>query len=285
MRTSPKWCREIRRRSLVLGYDRTKGRAVCAVIFGLLLCCGGCASAPKGEAAADEAESDNDPAEGVNRAIFKANVAVDRAVMKPVAKAYNEHVPDVVQTGVHNVVQNLKEPAVAVNDLLQGNVGNAWQSVQRLTVNSTIGVAGVVDVAAKWGLPPHKADFGQTLGVWGVGEGPYIQLPLLGPSNPRDALGTAVDMALNPLTFVGGAPATYAGVATGGANAVDKRAEHLEDLDALERNSLDYYAALRSVYRQHREAEIKAAKGPPEGRVDISLPNTSSPTPPAGGGK
>ena len=271
--------------NLVLGYGRAKGRAVCAAIFGLLLCCGGCASSPKGEAAADEAESDNDPAEGVNRAIFKANVAVDRAVMKPVARAYSEHVPDAVQTGVHNVVQNLKEPAVAVNDLLQGHVGNAWQSVQRLAVNTTIGAAGVVDVAAKWGLPPHKADFGQTLGVWGVGDGPYIQLPLLGPSNPRDALGTAVDMALNPLTFVGGAPATYAGVATGGANAVDKRAEHLEDLDALERNSLDYYAALRSVYRQHREAEINAAKGPPEGRVDISFPNMSSPAPPADGGK
>jgi phospholipid-binding lipoprotein MlaA len=254
------------------------------VIFGLLLCCGGCASSPKSEAAADEADSDNDPAEGVNRAIFKANLAVDRAVMKPVAKAYSEHVPAAVQTGVHNVVQNLKEPAVAVNDLLQGHVDNAWQSAQRLVVNTTIGAAGVVDVAAKWGLPPHQADFGQTLGVWGVGEGPYVQLPLLGPSNPRDVVGTAVDLALNPLTFVGGAPATYAGVATGGANAVDKRAEHLEDLDALERNSLDYYAALRSVYRQHREAEINAAKGPPEGRVDISLPNTSSP-PPAGGSK
>ena len=151
---------------------------MCAVIFGLLLCCGGCASAPKGEAAADEAESDNDPAEGVNRAIFKANVAVDRAVMKPVARAYSEHVPDAVQTGVHNVVQNLKEPAVAVNDLLQGHVGNAWQSVQRLTVNSTIGVAGVVDVAAKWGLQPHKADFGQTLGVWGVGEPHYCSTEL-----------------------------------------------------------------------------------------------------------
>jgi len=284
MRASPEGCREIRRRSLILGYGRAKGRAVCAVIFGLLLCCG-CATSPKGEAAADEAESDNDPAEGVNRAIFKANVAVDRAVMKPVAKAYREHVPDAVQTGVRNVVQNLKEPAVAVNDLLQGHVNNAWQSVQRLTVNSTIGAAGVIDVAAKWGLPPHKADFGQTLAVWGVGEGPYVQLPLLGPSNPRDAMGTAVDMALNPLTFVGGAPATYAGVATGGANVVDKRAENLEALDALERNSLDYYAALRSVYRQHREAEINAAKGPPEGRVDISLPNTSSPAPPAEPGK
>ena len=285
MRASLQRCREIRRRSLILGYGRAKGRAAFAVICGLLLCCGGCATSPKGEAVADEGDSDNDPAEGVNRAIFKANIAVDRAVMKPVAKAYREHVPDAVQTGVRNVVQNLKEPAVAVNDLLQGHVNNAWQSVQRLTVNSTIGAAGVIDVAAKWGLPPHKADFGQTLAVWGVGEGPYVQLPLLGPSNPRDAMGTAVDMALNPLTFVGGAPATYAGVATGGANVVDKRAENLEALDALERNSLDYYAALRSVYRQHREAEINAAKGPPEGRVDISLPNTSSPAPPAEPGK
>ena len=285
MRASPNGCCEIRRRSLILGYGRTKGRATFAAICGLLLFCGGCATAPKGEAAADEGEADNDPAEGVNRAIFKANLAVDRAVIKPVAKAYREHIPDAVQTGVHNVVQNLKEPAVAVNDLLQGNVGNAWDSVQRLTVNSTIGVAGVVDVAAKWGLPAHKADFGQTLGVWGVGEGPYVQLPLLGPSNPRDAVGTAVDLALNPLTFVGGAPATYAGVATGGANVVDKRAENLEALDALERNSLDYYAALRSVYRQHREAEINAAKGPPEGRVDISVPTTSSPAPSSGGSK
>jgi hypothetical protein len=139
MPTSPNGCREIRRRSLILGYGRAKGRVAFAVIFGLLLCCGGCASAPRGPAAADDADSDNDPAEGVNRAIFKANIAVDRAVMKPVAKAYSEHVPDAVQSGVHNVVQNLKEPAVAVNDLLQGNVGNAWQSVQRLTVNSTIG--------------------------------------------------------------------------------------------------------------------------------------------------
>ncbi len=268
-----------------MGYGRASPRAGFAVICGLLLLCCGCAASSNGRTAADDADSDNDPAEGVNRAIFKANLAVDHAVMKPVAQAYTDHVPEALQTGVHNVVQNLKEPAVAVNDLLQGRVDQAWQSVQRLAVNTTVGAAGIVDVAAKWGLPPHKADFGQTLAVWGVGEGPYIQLPLLGPSNPRDAVGTAVDMALNPLTFVGGAPATYAGVATGGANAVDKRAEHLQDLDALERNSLDYYAALRSVYRQHREAEISAAKQPPEGRVDISFPTTSPSGSPAGSSK
>jgi phospholipid-binding lipoprotein MlaA len=130
-------------------------------------------------------------------------------------------------------------------------------------------------LASQFGLPPHKADFGQTLAVWGVGEGPFVELPLLGPSNARDTVGTAVDMALNPLTFVGGAPATYAGVATGSANVVDVRSQHLHDLDELERNSLDYYATLRSVYRQHRDAEISAAKQPPpEGQVDISFPST-----------
>src|SRR4029077_10011345 len=96
--------------------------------------------------------------------------------------------------------------------------------------------------------------------VWGVGEGPFVELPVLGPSNPRDAVGTVVDLALNPLNFVGVAPATIAGATPGGANFVDKRAEHLHDLDELERNSLDYYATLRSVYRQHREAEITTTK-------------------------
>jgi phospholipid-binding lipoprotein MlaA len=270
---------------LTVSYHKGWTNPVSALAFGLLLCCCGCAASPSDPATADDTDSDNDPAERVNRAIFKANLAADHAVMKPVAQAYSDHVPEVVQTGVHNVVQNLKEPAVAVNDLLQGNVNHAWQAVERLAVNTTVGVAGVVDVAAKWGLPPHKADFGQTLAVWGVGEGPFVELPLLGPSNPRDAVGTAVDLALNPLTFVGGAPATYAGVATGGANVVDTRVQHLEDLDALERNSLDYYATLRSVYRQHREAEINKAKEP-EGRVDISFPDTNpGAAPPADSGK
>jgi phospholipid-binding lipoprotein MlaA len=252
------------------------GHRPVVVVLALLLCCGGCAATtPTASTTADDADTEHDPAEPVNRAIFKVNVAADHAVMRPVAQAYADHVPEGVQKGIHNVVQNLKEPAVAVNDALQGNVNQAWQSVQRLAVNSTVGVAGIFDVASQLGLPPHKADFGQTLAVWGVGEGPFVELPLLGPSNARDTVGTAVDMALNPLTFVGGAPATYAGVATGSANVVDVRSQHLHDLDELERNSLDYYATLRSVYRQHRDAEISAAKQPaPEGQVDISFPNT-----------
>lgn len=266
---------ENRPRAPIAGREH-KLRVRSAVVFGLVLCCGGCAATPRDATVTDEADTEHDPAESVNRAIFKVNVAADHAVMKPVAEAYADHVPEGVQKGIHNVVQNLKEPAVAVNDVLQGNVKHAWESVQRLAVNSTAGVAGIFDVADKLGLAPHKADFGQTLAVWGVGEGPFIELPLLGPSNARDAVGTVVDMAMNPLTYVGGAPATYAGVATGGANVVDTRAQHLHDLDELERNSLDYYATLRSVYRQHRDAEISAVKErePAEGQVDISTPST-----------
>jgi phospholipid-binding lipoprotein MlaA len=252
-------------------------RTATAAAIGILLGCCGCAAKPGGAPAATDAAADNnDPAEPVNRAIFEANLAADHAVIRPVAQAYVDHVPEMVRQGVHNVVQNLKEPAIAVNDLLQGHVAQAGQTVGRLAVNTTVGAAGIVDVAKKWGLPAHSADFGQTLAVWGVGAGPFVELPLLGPSNPRDALGTAVDLALNPLTFVGGAPATYASVATGGAGAVDTRAEHLKDLDELERNSLDYYAELRSVYRQHRDAEIAAAKQPsaPQGRVDITFPDS-----------
>ena len=145
-----------------------KPRVTAAVVFGLALCCAGCAAAPKDAAVAGDDESEHDPAEPVNRAIFKANVAADHAVMRPVAQAYTDHVPEGVQKGIHNVVQNLKEPAVAVNDVLQGNVKHAWDSVQRLAVNSTAGVAGIFDVADKFGIPPNKADFWQTLAVWWV---------------------------------------------------------------------------------------------------------------------
>jgi phospholipid-binding lipoprotein MlaA len=154
-----------------IGNRRARPRVSSAVLLGLLLlACSGCAGVPGGTATSYDADGERDPAEPVNRAIFKVNVAADHAVMKPVAQAYTDHVPEAVQRGIHNVVQNFKEPAVAVNDALQGNVDHAWQSVQRLAVNSTVGVIGIFDVAEKLGVPPHKSDFGQTLGVWGVGE-------------------------------------------------------------------------------------------------------------------
>src|SRR5262249_54460404 len=140
-----------------------------------------------------------------------ANMAVDRAVVKPVARAYRETVPEEVRTGIRNVTSNLKEPGTTANDLLQGNVNRAWTSAQRFAVNTTAGVGGVMDLASKWGLPPHSTDFGQTLAVWGVGEGPFVELPALGPSNARDAVGTAVGMILDPLSVTGVQALTYLG--------------------------------------------------------------------------
>lgn len=217
----------------------------------------GCAARAGGEHVAD-----NDPIEPVNRAIFDANIAVDRAVVKPVAKAYQE-LPGDVRDGVRNVTANLHEPTVTANDLLQGKVDRAWVSAQRFAVNTTAGVAGVSDVAARWRLPPHQNDFGQTLAVWGVGEGPYLQLPALGPSTLRDAVGTAVGMAFDPLSLSGVQALTYVGYARTGAEFVDTRANHLADLDELEQTSLDFYASLRSVYLQHRRAEIEKARQAP----------------------
>jgi phospholipid-binding lipoprotein MlaA len=214
-------------------------------------------SAWSGVGMAQTAEDADDPGEKINRAIFKANEALDHAVLRPIAQAYQKHVADGVRQGVHNIVHNLGEPANAVNNMLQGDSQHAWNSVQRLAVNTTVGGAGAVDVAAKWGLPARDVDFGETLAYWGVGPGPYVMVPVLGPSNLRDAIGTAVDIAFNPMTWVGGAPVAYAQAGTTSTKVVDVRSQHLQDLDDLEKNSLDYYAALRSVYRQHREAELR----------------------------
>ena len=236
----------------------------------------GCATRPTDPDELAAYKENNDPLEPMNRYFFEVNYALDELLIKPIASWYDTILPTPVEHSVHNFLRNLNGPVILANDLFQGNGKRAGITAKRFLINTTLGAGGLFDVAADWfGLTYHDEDFGQTLAVWGVGEGPFVELPLLGPSNARDTVGTAVDMALNPLTFVGGAPATYAGVATGSANVVDTRSQHLHDLDELERNSLDYYATLRSVYRQHRDAEISAAKQPaPEGQVDISFPNT-----------
>jgi len=141
----------------------------------------------------------SDPIESANRAVFDGNQYIDRNVLKPMAGSYRETVPGGVQRGVSNVLTNLREPSIAVNDLLQGNPARALSTLWRFTVNTTAGGLGIFDVAADLGLDHHEADFGQTLGVWGAGTGPYLTLPLLGPSNVRDAAGTVVGFVLNPL--------------------------------------------------------------------------------------
>ncbi len=199
----------------------------------------------------------NDPAEATNRKIFAVNMTIDHAVIKPVATAYVEYVPDGVRRSVHNFTTNLDEPKVLVNDMLQGNVTRALNTTGRFVVNSTAGVGGLFDVAGSLGLPHHGADFGQTFGVWGVGPGPAVQLPLFGSSNVRDSLGTVVGFVADPLNYVPGGAITVISGAGAGGGVVDTRANLLDASNSLEKTSLDYYATLRSINAQRRAALVQ----------------------------
>lgn len=228
---------------------------ILAVIALLLL--SACADVPTDPDERAEYDNANDPAEPTNRAIFSANYFVDRNLFQPVAGAYSDYVPAGARRSVHNFVSNVGEPVVLLNDLLQGNGNKAWTTAQRFVVNTTVGGAGLFDPAEDWGLAYHSADFGQTLGVWGLGTGPSVQLPLFGFSNLRDTAGLALNMVANPLNFVPGAAMSDIQLASGGLGLVDSRAGVLQMTNDLERSSLDYYAALRSVTATGRAELVK----------------------------
>lgn len=235
---------------------RLSGSRAAAVVA--LLGLGACADVPADPVARIAYEEANDPAEPTNRIIFDGNQWVDRNALRPVARTYQEYVPDSVRSRVHNFSQNLKAPTVLVNDMLQGNMNRAWTTTQRFAVNTTVGGAGLFDVASDWDLPAHKADFGQTLGVWGVGTGPSVQLPLLGPSNVRDAAGTALGFLGDPIGYVPELKVIQTAGTVGGM--IDGRARMLPMTEDMEKNSLDYYAVLRSSYAQRREAFVEKGK-------------------------
>lgn len=200
----------------------------------------------------------SDPIEGVNRGIFKFNDAVDTAVMRPVAVGYRKAVPQPARTGIRNFLRNLKSPQIVANNLLQGDLTGAANGTTRFAANTLFGLGGMVDVAAKEGVPYVEEDFGQTLGVWGVGNSPYLVLPILGSSSVRDTAGLIVDSYADPLrlwlTNTDNEGWYYAKV---GVAAVDKREELIDVLDDLKKNSIDYYAATRSAYAQRRDAQVK----------------------------
>lgn len=229
-----------------------------AAALAALLALGACAAVPTDPAARTAYDEANDPAEPTNRVIFDGNQWVDRNALQPAARTYQDYVPGGVRNGLRNFSQNLKAPVVLVNDVLQGNMSRAWTTTQRFAVNTTIGGAGLFDIASDWDLPAHEADFGQTLGVWGVDPGPSVQLPLLGPSNLRDTVGTAFGFLGDPVSYVPGMQVIQMSGSVGGA--IDGRARMLPVTDDLEKNSIDYYAALRSMYAQHRAAFVEEGK-------------------------
>ena len=230
-------------------------------IVGALLVAGslaGCATDPSGQ---------NDPYEQTNRSIFALDEGFDHAIARPAAVAYNAVLPGVARDGIHNALSNLNSPVIFANDLLQGETTRAGQTLGRAIVNSTLGLGGLVDIAAKIGVPGHDEDFGQTLGVWGTGEGPYLVLPLAGPSNPRDLAGAAGDYAMDPFTYMKWNNSTLWFGLRQGFEIIDLRARNVDSLDQIERTSVDLYATTRSLYRQHRNAEIR------NGAPDENLPN------------
>jgi len=234
-----------------------------AVAGAVLLAVAGCASTSPddsaGIAAADVGETTtNDPLEPLNRGIYGVNWYFDHTFLRPVAYAYRDGVPEPARERVSNTLDNLSAPVVLANDVLQGEWDRAWTTFMRFLINSTWGLAGIHDVAAEMGFEKHDEDFGQTLAVHGVDSGPYLVLPLFGPSNVRDGVGLAVDWLADPFRIYATSQNWHeVNYARGGLTAVDTQAGLLDVLEDIERTSLDPYAAIRSMYQQRRIVAIR----------------------------
>jgi len=223
---------------------------VAAVLAGVFLA--GCAT----QRAVNGPQDLNDPFEPFNRLMFNTTLAIDKAVLRPTAIVYRAVFPQPIRDLVRNFLNNLDSPIILTNDLLQGELGRARITLVRAAVNTTVGIGGLFDVADRWGLPRHREDFGQTLARLGIGEGPYLFIPLFGPANPRDLLGYGTDLFFQPLTYVQWGDESYVPYVRYGVDLLDLRARNIETLDEIEQTSLDYYASVRSLYRQSRNNEI-----------------------------
>jgi phospholipid-binding lipoprotein MlaA len=233
----------------------------CAAVLALAACA---ARPPASDPdALAEYKQTNDPLEPTNRVFYAINNGLDVVILKPAAEAYRYVVPAPVRNGVHNVLGNLGTPVQLVNDMLEGKPRRAGDTAMRFVINSSVGVLGIFDVATGLGYKNHDADFGLTLASWGVPEGPFLFLPVLGPTDPRDAAGYGVDIALDPFTWVGSPHdeglkvfnwTRYA------LSAVDARERALGAIDQIKKTALDPYATFRSLYRQHRHSQVEALR-------------------------
>jgi phospholipid-binding lipoprotein MlaA len=232
----------------------------------------GCAALPPGQ------HDPRDRFERTNRAVYRFNDALDRHIAKPLAKGYVKVTPRPVRTGVSNFFQNLASPTVIVNDLLQGKLKSFGGDTARLVVNTTLGIGGLFDPATRMGLPAGDEDFGQTLGKWGVPPGPYMVLPIFGPSNVRDTVGFAGDWFTDPKNYVNN---FYVSLGLSGGALLDKRAELLATDDVLSR-AYDPYVFIRNAYLQRREYQVKDGTAPTDDVEifdDAETPTATGPAP------
>ena len=255
---------------------RTSGFKGAAVVFGLALLAAGPALAQ--EAAPAKAKIP-DPWEGINRGFMKFTLAVDGAVIAPPVHAYRRYAPQPVQTAIRNVVYNLYGPRIFANDVLQLRFEKAGETTIRFVANSTVGLGGMIDVAGKTGLPRHEADFGQTLGRWGVGTGPYLFVPFYGPSNLRDGFGALADAVGDPVAWTIGDITTTFGQVRAGVNVAQARVDIDDTLESVRRDTADPYATMRSGYAQNRAYMIDQAKGVPAAAQVNALPDFGAEAP------
>lgn len=200
-----------------------------------------------------------DPWEPFNRGMFTFNDTLDTYMMKPIAEGYQWITPDFVDQGVTNFFHNLTDISVTANDLFQFKFKQGGQDAARLLINTTVGVGGLIDVASEIGLDKHHEDFGQTLAVWGVPYGPYLVLPFLGPSSPRDAAGTVADGFMNPISYT---PLFPVRIGLYSLKTIDLRADNLSASEILDEAALDRYAFIRNAYFQRREFLIYDGEPP-----------------------
>jgi len=222
---------------------------VTIILFSILV--SGCAGLLRTEGSSDP----RDPWEGTNRAIFKFNESVDKTILKPLAQGYEKNVPQKMRMHITNFFSNLGDLMTAIQHALQLDFRSSTESVTRFLVNSTVGILGFNDVASKFGVAKTDEDTGQTLGTYGVSTGPYVVLPLFGPSSVRDGLGGIVDLFANPLNDIARDPETK--VAVNALKGVEARARVLSAEQAFEALAFDRYLAMRSAYFAIREAQIE----------------------------
>jgi phospholipid-binding lipoprotein MlaA len=202
--------------------------------------------------ATTSANNPKDPYEGFNRTMFKVNEGLD-TVIKPVAKGYDEAAPLPVKVGIGNFFGNLADIWTSINNLLQGKGGDGLSDAGRVVINSTVGIGGVFDVASEMGLEKHQEDFGQTLGRWGVNDGPYFYWPIFGPRTTRDTAGLAVDLYADPIFFFHDVPLRNSAVVV---RYIDRRAGLLPADKIVDEAAFDKYNYIRDAYLQHRRSEI-----------------------------